>query len=144
MELTVLSRWIHIGTVIVLIGGTFFLRFILAPAASQLSESESAKLKDLVMNKWKKFVHAGIGLLILSGFYNYIVGLKLHAAHKSTYHMLVDTKILLFFASALVGRSKSFEGMRKQSKTWQLVILVLAAIIIGISGYVKVMLPPSN
>jgi uncharacterized membrane protein len=147
-ELSVLSRWIHIGTVIVLVGGTFFLRFILAPAAAQLQESEGAKLKDLVMGKWKKFVHAGIGLLILSGFYNFFMAIPKHKG-DGLYHALVGTKILLafvvfFFASALVGRSKSFDAMRQQSKTWQLVILLLAAIIIGISGYVKVALPGTN
>ena len=44
---------------------------------------------------------------------------------------------IFFLASALVGRSKSFEGMRKNAKLWQLVIIILAAIIVGISGYLK-------
>ena len=44
---------------------------------------------------------------------------------------------IFFLASALVGRSKSFEGMRKNAKLWQLVIIIMAAIIVGISGYLK-------
>ena len=71
--ISLLSRWTHIGTAIVLVGGTVFLRFVLAPAAAQLPDAEHQKLKELVMNTWKKFVHAGITLFLLSGFYNYLV-----------------------------------------------------------------------
>ena len=143
--IAILSRWTHIGTAIVVVGGTCFLRFVLAPAVAQLPEAEHAKLKELVMSKWKKFVHAGIALFIVSGFYNYLVA-KSSQGRGKLYHPLMGTKILLafaifFIASALVGRSKVFEGMRKKTKMWQTVIIILAAVIVGISGYVKVALP---
>ena len=140
--LSLLSRWTHVGTAIVLVGGTCFLRFVLAPAAAQLPDAEHQKLKELVMGTWKKFVHAGIALFLASGFYNYLVVQAPNHKGDKLYHALMGVKILLalgifFFASALVGRSKSFEGMRKNAKLWQLVILILAAIIVGISGYLK-------
>ena len=140
--LSLLSRWTHIGTAIVLVGGTCFLRFVLAPAAAQLPDAEHQKLKELVMNTWKKFVHAGITLFLLSGFYNYLVVQIPKHKGDGLYHGLMGAKMMLafgifFLASALVGRSKSFEGMRKNAKLWQLVIIVLAAIIVGISGYLK-------
>ena len=144
--ISILSRWTHIGTAIVLVGGTCFLRFVLAPAAAQLPEAEHAKLNELVMSKWKKIVHAGIALFILSGFYNYlVVQMPAHRGDK-IYHMLIGSKILLafaifFFAEALVGRSKSFDGMRKNAKFWQMVIILLATIVVGISGYARVALP---
>ena len=34
--LSIISRWIHIGTAIVVVGGTVFLRFVLLPAAEGL------------------------------------------------------------------------------------------------------------
>ena len=140
--LSLVSRWTHIGTAIVLVGGTCFLRFVLAPAAAQLPDAEHQKLKELVMNTWKKFVHAGITFFLASGFYNYLVVQAPNHKGDKLYHALMGVKILLalgifFFASALVGRSKSFEGMRKNAKLWQLVIIILAAIIVGISGYLK-------
>jgi uncharacterized membrane protein len=140
--LSLLSRWTHIGTAVVLVGGTCFLRFVLAPAAAQLPDAEHQKLKELVMNTWKKFVHAGITLFLASGFYNYLVVQAPNHKGDKLYHALMGVKILLalgifFFASALVGRSKSFEGMRNNAKLWQLIIILLAAIIVGISGYLK-------
>lgn len=137
------SRLTHIGTAIVLVGGSCFLRFVLSPAAAQLPDSEHAKLKELVLARWKKFIHGGIALFLLSGFYNYlIVQAPLHKGDK-LYHPLIGTKILLalaifFIASALVGKSKSLEGMRRNSKLWQSVVIVLATLVVGISGYAKV------
>src|SRR5262245_59268029 len=134
--LPVISRWAHIGTAIVVVGGTCFLRFVLAPAAAQLPDAEHAKFKELVMKKWKWFFHLGVVFFLVSGFYNFILQIPKHKG-DGLYHALIGTKILLafvvfFFAEALVGRSKSFEGLRKNAKFWQSIILLLAAVIIGI------------
>lgn len=147
--IAIISRWTHIGTAIVLVGGTFFLRFVVTPAAAQLVDSEHTKLKMLVAGTWKKFVHVGIVLFMASGFYNYIVvGAPMHRGDR-LYHPLIGTKILLsmvifFIASALVGRSKSFEAMRQKSKLWQTILLLLASVVVGISGYAKVALKPTG
>jgi uncharacterized membrane protein len=147
--LVVASRWVHIGTAIVLVGGLVFLRFVLSPAAAQLPDESHAKLKELVMSTWKKFIHGGIALFLLSGLYNYlVVQAPLHKGDK-LYHALMGTKILLalvvfFLSSALVGRSKAFAGMRANPRLWQGVIIGLAALIIGISGFVKVALKPTS
>ena len=92
MELvSLLSRWTHIGTAIVLVGGTVFLRFVLTPAAAQLSDDEHTKLKQLVMGTWKKFVHAGIALFLLSGFYNFIAVQVPKHKGDSVYHAVMGT-----------------------------------------------------
>lgn len=125
------------------------MRFVLAPAAAQLPDDAHAKLRELIIAKWKKFIHGGIALFLVSGFYNFLVGqVPLHRGDK-LYHALMGTKILLalivfFLASAMVGRSKTFAGMRSNPKLWQGVIVVLAALIIGISGFVKVALKPTS
>ncbi len=143
--LAIASRWIHVGTAVVLVGGLVFLRFVLGPAAAQLSEDSHAKLKELVLAKWKKFVHGGIALFLVSGFYNYlVVQAPMHKGDK-LYHALMGTKILLalvvfFLSSVMIGRSKAFAGMRSNPKLWQGVIIALAALIIGISGFAKVAL----
>jgi len=137
-----LSRWAHVGTAIVLIGGSVFMRFALLPAAAKLSDEEHDKLREGIMSTWRKFIRIGILLFIISGFYNFS---RMVPNHKgdSLYHALVGTKILLafavfFLASALAGRSKTFEGMRQNRKKWLTVTVLLAAIIVGISGFVKV------
>lgn len=143
--INVLSRWVHVGTAIVLIGGMAFQRFVLLPSAAELPDAEHDKLRTAVMGRWKKFVHIGIGLFLLTGFYNYL-GVPTPAAEPirwKLYHPLVGTKILLALAlfamsSGMVGRSNAFAGLRANPKRTLTIMLTLAAIIIGISGFLKV------
>lgn len=142
--LPVLSRWIHVGTAIVLVGGTTFFRFVVMPALG----NDSAELVDRIRQTWKKFVHAGIGLFLLSGFYNFFQMLPKHKGDP-LYHMLVGTKIILalvvfFIASALVGRSQGTQKFRDGAKKWTSIMLLLSAVIVGISGFVKVRGPVEN
>jgi len=145
LPLDVLSRWLHIGSVIVLVGGSAFMWLVLLPAAAELPEDQRQALKERVFARWRKIIGVGIGLIILSGLYNYIRAMPLHRG-QGLYHGLIGTKIILalivfFITSALAGRSEKFEPMRRHAKTWLGVLLLLAAIVVGISGYVKVAIP---
>lgn len=139
------TRFLHVGTAIVVVGGTFFVRFILLPAAvKNLSDDDHARLRAAVMGTWKKIVHAGIALFLITGGINYwrVIAAATHKGDK-LYHALLGTKIILalvifFIASALVGRAAAFEGMRKNARTWLAVNLLLAAIVVAISGFLKV------
>lgn len=147
LPIDVLSRWFHIGTVIVLIGGSVFMRFVLMPAADTLPDEPHQTLREGVVGRWRKMVGIGIGLILLSGFYNYYRGAKAHSG-QSLYHMLLGIKILLAFAvfflgSALVGRSAKLEPIRQNRQKWLGVLILLAAVIVAISGYVKVALKPT-
>lgn len=136
------SRWFHVGTAIVLLGGTAYIRFVLLPAASQLPDEHHQKLKELTVARWKRFVHGGILLLLLTGFYNYFRAEPADAFRKQ-YHMLVGIKILLALvlfgvASGLVGRSAAFARMRETPKRFLGLAVLLGAIIVAISGYLRV------
>lgn len=138
-----ISRWIHVGTTIVLVGGSVFLRFVLAPAAATLPESEHNTLRERVMGTWKRFVHVGILLFLLSGFYNYLAVTRPAHEGDSLYHALMGTKILLafvvfFIGSALVGKSSALRKIRDKTNTSLLVLVLLSAIIVGIAGFLKI------
>jgi uncharacterized membrane protein len=141
--LNVASRWVHVATAIVVVGGTVFMRFVLTPAAEQLPQAEHDRLRGLVMGRWRKFVMAGIALFLLSGFYNYLaVAVPKHHGDK-VYHALLGVKIItafvvFFLASVLVGRSARFESLRRDRKKWLLVLIVLAFAIVLISSFLKV------
>ena len=146
IPLVVLMRWVHVGTSIVVLGGSVFMRFVLMPAAASLPEAEHEALRGRIMGRWKKFVMIGIALFLLSGLYNYlIVAIPRHKG-DGLYHGLMGTKILLafavfFFASALTGRSKGLEGIRRNSRKWLAVTILLAAIVAAIGGFLKVARP---
>ncbi len=136
--LAVISRWVHVATAIVLVGGTAFFRLAVIPAL----EGDSSDLVKRIRERWKKVVHAGIGLFILSGAYNYMLMIPLHKGDK-LYHPLVGTKMLLaffvfFIASALVGSKPGTQKFRDNAKKWTGGMLLVAAVIVAISSFVKV------
>lgn len=136
--IAVLSRWVHVGTAIVLLGGSVFQRFVVMPSARTLPEEEHKQLRERIMMRWKKFVMGGITLLIITGFYNY-----LSTKHAGPYHMLMGIKILLafgvfFLASALTGRSAGLEPIRQNAGKWLGVLIALAAVVVAIGGYLRV------
>ena len=81
------------------------MKFVAGPVV----HGQAPELIPAIRARWKKFVHGGIALLILSGAFNYYRAMPLHKG-DGLYHGLIGTKIILalvvfFLASALVGRS---------------------------------------
>ena len=138
----ILSRILHVGTAIVLAGGSVFLRYVVMPAAGPLPEAEHDEFRSRLIGRWKRVVHIGVTLLLVTGFYNYYRGIGAHEG-DSLYHALIGTKMLLafavfFIAAALVGRSAKLEGMRTQRGKWLTIAILLVAIIVSISGFLKI------
>lgn len=136
--LPLISRWAHVGTAIVLVGGTAFFRLAVMPAL----EGDSADLLNRIRGRWKKFVHAGIALFLISGFYNYMTMIPQHKG-DGLYHGLIGLKILLafivfFLASVLVGNKPGTQKFRDDARKWTGIMLLLSAVIVGISGFAKV------
>jgi uncharacterized membrane protein len=137
-----LSRIVHVGTAITLVGGSVFMLLVLMPAAKLLSDESHNQLAAAVSARWKRFVHIGVLLFLVSGFYNYWQAIPLHRG-DGLYHALVGTKIILalglfFLAAALVGRSEKLEPIRRNRAKWLSILVLLAATIVAISGFVKV------
>ncbi len=116
--------------------------FVLIPAAKQLSDEQHERLRTLVNGTWKRFIHVGILLFLITGFYNYFQQMPMHKG-DGLYHALIGSKMILafvifFIASVLVGRSATFEWMRAGREKWLKIIVLLAAVIVAMSGFVKV------
>ncbi|MEO2016547.1 MAG: hypothetical protein ABGZ53_19490 [Fuerstiella sp.] len=136
--LTVISRWAHVGTAIVLVGGTAFFRLAVMPAL----EGDSSELLGRIRDRWKKVVHLGILIFLVSGIYNYVSMIPKHKG-DGLYHALLGVKMILamfvfFIASALVGGKPGTQKFRDDAKKWTGIMLMVAAVIVGISGFVKV------
>ena len=140
----VILRIVHVATAIVLVGGSVFMRFALMPAAAGLGDAEHEALRERLMGRWRRFVHGGIALLLASGLYNYVVVMVPLHKGDGRYHMLVGIKMLLalvlfFLAAALVGRSSALQGLRgDKARTTLTVMILLAASIVAISGFLKI------
>ncbi len=142
LTIDVVSRIVHVATAITLVGGSVFTLFVLMPSAKALSDQSHDSLATAITGRWKRFVHAGVLLFVVSGLYNYVRAIPNHRG-DGLYHALIGTKMLLalgvfFLAAALVGRSEKLAGIRRnRAKSIKLLVL-LAAIVVCISGFAKV------
>ncbi|HVA50332.1 MAG TPA: hypothetical protein VNH11_28515 [Pirellulales bacterium] len=139
----IILRWMHLLAAITAVGGTVFMRFALLPSVSVLSDDQRKALHEQVRSRWVKFVMGAILFLLVSGFYNFFRRLNtLPADYKGLYHALFGVKFLLalvifFIASALTGRAAALAPIRQKAKLWLTVNVVLALIVVCISGVLR-------
>ncbi len=139
---SIISRWVHIVSVVALVGGTVFMRFALIPSADEsLDTDQHDRLRHNVLKRWKRVVHACVGLLVVTGSYNFYMSMHDHVP-AMPYHAFFGPKLLLalvvfFFAIALTGSSPGFASLRANPRKWLSVQIVLALTIILISGVMK-------
>lgn len=134
-----LSRWLHLIGAIMILGGSIFMLFALHPGMKVLDDEARDKLRKTIRVRWGRFVHAGIGLLLLTGSINfYMLGLPPNV-EPIPYHPIFGIKFFLalavfMFATALMGRSPAFEKIRQNSTKWLRVVVVLGLVIVLLSG----------
>jgi hypothetical protein len=143
--LLLILRYMHILGAIMLMGGTIFMRFALAPVVAGLDAGTKASLHEKVRSRWSKFVMLASGLLLVSGLTN--LALAGHYTYEPvlgvlSYNMVVGIKFLLalpifFFASLLAGRSTTAKKFQANAMTWMNVNLVLALVMVLIGGTLK-------
>lgn len=138
----VLFRWMHILAAITAVGGTFFLRWALLPTVAELPADQQKVVHDGIRARWAIPVHASIGFLLLSGFYNFIFRSLPSHQGDGLYHGLFGIKFLLalaifFIATMLVGRSAAAQRFRQNRRFWLNVNVALAIAVVCISGVLR-------
>ena len=141
-------RWLHIFSAIGLFGGLIYQRLVLLPAVSPLGEEQRKALCERARPLWSRIVMLSTLFLIVSGLWNFFLTRQmfLDAELKlpKLYNMLFGIKFLLalaifFFASALAGRGRGTQHFRDRPARWLSVCLLLATLVVGISGVLRSM-----
>jgi uncharacterized membrane protein len=143
-------RWLHILAVVTVVGGTIFMRFALTPSLDALSTDQRQTLQAGLRARWAKLVMLAIVILLISGLVSYLtirhqfIAATPEQKLPALYNALFGIKFLLalgifFIASALSGRSRAFEPLRQNARFWMNVNLVLALLVICISGVLRSM-----
>src|SRR4051812_30886474 len=89
--LTAIMRWIHISSVVTLIGGILYKRFVMIPSAAALSPDAKTALDESTAAHFRPIVFTAMPALFLSGFFNYIST----RGPSVLYHPLSGAKTLL-------------------------------------------------
>ncbi len=135
-------RWAHVLAGSILVGGTFFLRYALAPTLmSATAEARKAHLEGWRAG-WSRLVMVTSGLLLLTGLVNAVKNIINYQYPSVPYHGLVAVKLLLalviFWISAvLAGRSASAERFREKLVFWLNVNVLLSILIVMVGGFMR-------
>lgn len=140
----VLMRWMHITGAVMTAGGTIFGVFVMLPALRGLEKEVRADIMETVRKRFSVVLMFGMVLLLVSGFYNYIVHEIPNHRGQGLYHGLMGAKIILamavfFVGSALVGQSKAFEGLRHKRRRWMRRNVILVLVIVALAAVLRAM-----
>src|SRR5688572_18436140 len=97
--LNVLTRWLHVSSAVTWVGARIFLALVIRPALAAQEPSARQAMMAAVLPRVKTVIHSALGLLLLTGFYNYFVAIPKvrELVYRSLYHPIIGTKILLAF-----------------------------------------------
>ncbi len=135
-----LARFLHVGSVIILLGGIFYARQILVPTLNRLPEPERFAAAAFSQGQFKGILWTLLAITVLSGFYNFYSysGPK----HSSTYHMWFGIKMLLvlhILATAILwstsAQTNAVTGSKSNRRLFSLVIS--GFVVVFISAYLR-------
>jgi uncharacterized membrane protein len=133
--LTALMRWVHISSAVTLIGGIFYARFIMLPAAAALSGDARTTLDEQAAARFRPVMYAAMAGLIVAGTYKLLAS----PGHSALYHALFGIKILLalhvFAVAILTGAAHNPRRPRQLfgAAVSGVVVLLISAYLKGIA-----------
>lgn len=132
--LALCMRWLHIASVVTLIGGFIFARFAVAPALASLPEGERKTTDARVVAGFRPLLYVVLGTVLVSGLYNYLS--KTNPPPR--YHMILGIKLLfvlhIFAVSILYTLPTATPAKRSR---WLTGMIVSGLIIIALADYLR-------
>jgi hypothetical protein len=132
--LGVSMRWIHMTSVVTLIGGFIFARFAVAPALATVAEPERGSLGKKIVGNFRPLLYTILVTAIGSGLYNYLN----KPSYPPHYHMWIGIKFLFalhIFAVAVLYTIPDAEEVKRNR--WLSGMIVSGLIIVAISAYLR-------
>ena len=140
--LPLVSRWVHILSAIVAIGGSLFVRLMLMPTmAKVLDDEKRVEFRTALMRRWKPMAHATIVLFLVSGFYNYLAVTRFDHDDQPLYHALFGAKfllaILVFAMSIILTSTMAWSTKLRESSALWYAFLAAGIGVVLIAGVMK-------
>ena len=136
-----------------LIGGFFFLRVILLPAAKVLPDDQRPKLVDAAFRRFRVVVWSALLTILFSGVYNFIAFLRSTGSFSqdspkepienlSTYILVLGVKLFIVFIIFTFGVLLTFPysvfvPIQKRPAPWLNLTLILGLIVIFLSALLR-------
>jgi uncharacterized membrane protein len=132
--LAISMRWIHITSVVALIGGFVYARFVLAPALASLPTAERELVGSKAVSSFRPLLITVLVTVLGSGMYNYLT----KTSYPPTYNIWMGIKLLfvLHIAASAILYAVRGSGEAKRNRT-ALSISISGLIAIGIADYLR-------
>jgi len=132
--LAVCMRWIHITSIVTLIGGFIYARFAVTPVLATLGESEAGRLSRRIVESFRPLLYTVLATAFGSGLFNYFN----KASYPPHYHMWFGIKFLfvlhIFAVAILYTLPDASEAKRSR---WLTGMVISGLIVIAISAYLR-------
>jgi uncharacterized membrane protein len=129
--LAVFMRFLHISSVVALIGGFIYARLAVWPALASFGAAESPALIEAMAARFRGMLYTLLGTTLISGLYNYLT----KSAYPPHYHMVIGIKFLfvlhIFAVSILYAMPQADPAKRKR---WLSGMAISGLIVIAISA----------
>lgn len=130
--LNVMMRWLHISSVVMLIGGVLFARLVIVPAMRALPTADQETLGEAMAARYRSLLYLAVLLLTGTGIYNMFLNL----GRGPLYQALLGIKMLLALHVFAVGILIVKRGNRKRARQMT-GIAISGVIIIAISAVLR-------
>jgi uncharacterized membrane protein len=129
--LAVFMRFLHISSVVALIGGFIYARLAVWPALASFGAAESPALIEAMAARFRGMLYTLLATTLISGLYNYLS----KSAYPPHYHMVIGIKFLfvlhIFAVSILYTMPQADPAKRKR---WLSGMAISGLIVIAISA----------
>ncbi len=129
--LGVFMRWLHITSVVTLIGGFLYARFALWPVLESLAPAQTDALAESTAVRVRALLYTALICNLGSGLYNYLT----KTSYPPLYHMLIGIKFLFvlhIYAVAILYTMP--DAVPAKRRRWLTGMAISGLIIIAISA----------
>jgi hypothetical protein len=135
--LHVFTRFLHIISAILLLGGAFYARYVLTPVLNVLPEDQRMPAAAGAQLRYRATLFTFVALSLLSGVYNF-----LQTPHSPQYQMAFGIKMLFvlhIYATVILWATSPYGDVRFAGKNKRrlLSITLSGVIVVLISAYLR-------
>jgi uncharacterized membrane protein len=93
--LVILSRWLHVVSACLVVGGVFFIRLVLPRGLAILEPDLQTAVLLKTRRAFKMVIHSAILILLITGTFNTFMALRTYNLNPPLLHSLLGLHILL-------------------------------------------------
>jgi uncharacterized membrane protein len=124
-------RWVHIMSVVVLLGGLIYARFVVYPA---LNRPDSSGALAAIADRFVPWIWLALAGLVVSGLINFMM----KSSYPHGYHMWFGIKMLLVLhIVAVFFQLARVRNDAEKRARWMKGVIFSGLVVVAISGYLR-------